>query len=72
VAVLNGYSAHADRTELHRWLSAVRLGGAASGRASPPVYLVHGEPEAQTAFAAQLRTDGFTVEIPHPGTLVRW
>lgn len=71
VAVLNGYSAHADRTELHRWLSAVRLGGTASGRTAPPVYLVHGEPSAQEAFATQLRTDGFPVTIPHPGETVR-
>jgi metallo-beta-lactamase family protein len=71
VDVLNGYSAHADRTELHRWLSAVRLGGAATARPAPPVYLVHGEPTAQAAFAAQLRADGFPVEIAHPGLVVR-
>jgi metallo-beta-lactamase family protein len=71
VEVLNGYSAHADRTELHRWLSAVRLGGAATARPAPPVYLVHGEPAAQSAFATQLRADGFPVEIAHPGLVVR-
>ena len=31
VAVLNGYSAHADRTELHAWLSAVRSGARPKG-----------------------------------------
>jgi hypothetical protein len=35
------------------------------------VYLVHGEPTAQAAFAAQLRADGFPVEIAHPGLVVR-
>lgn len=67
VAVLNGYSAHGDRTELHRWLQAVRQHGTAEGRGHPHVYLVHGEPPAQDAFATQLRADGFRVEIPHPG-----
>ena len=70
VEVLNGYSARADRTELHAWLKAVRDGGAAEGRNHPHVYLVHGEQPAQTAFAAQLRADHFTVGIPAPGTTV--
>jgi metallo-beta-lactamase family protein len=70
VEVLNGYSAHADRTELHAWLSSVRTGGAADGRDHPHVYLVHGESEAQTAFAERLRGDRFTVDIPAPGTVV--
>jgi metallo-beta-lactamase family protein len=70
VEVLNGYSAHADRTELHAWLSAVRSGGAAEGRDHPHVYLVHGETPAQTAFAEQLRADRFTVTIPAAGTVV--
>jgi metallo-beta-lactamase family protein len=70
VAVLNGYSAHGDRTELHRWLQAVRSHGAADGRAQPQVYLVHGEPPAQEAFAQQLRADGFVVDIPAKGERV--
>jgi metallo-beta-lactamase family protein len=67
VYVLNGYSAHADRTELRDWLRAVRSGGVASGRGQPRVHLVHGEPEAQEAFSAALRADGFTVDAPAPG-----
>ncbi len=66
VEVLNGYSAHADRTELRRWVDAVR-------ETSPntfPVHLVHGEPEAQDAFAATLRADGYTVTTPERGTTV--
>ncbi|WP_310568735.1 MBL fold metallo-hydrolase [Gemmatimonas sp.] len=70
VEVLNGYSAHADRTELHAWLTAVRDGGTAEGRNAPHVYLVHGETPAQTAFAEQLRADRFVVDIPAPGMVV--
>jgi metallo-beta-lactamase family protein len=70
VEVLNGYSAHADRTELLAWLRSVREHGVADGRARPHVYLVHGEREAQDAFAAQLRSDGFDVSIPSPGDVV--
>lgn len=60
VEVLNGYSAHADRTELRMWLDSVRRQSPALG----PVWLVHGEPPAQDALAAVLRTDGFTVDAP--------
>jgi len=60
VEVLNGYSAHGDRTELRAWLDAVRRTSKALG----PVWLVHGEEKAQTALAELLRTDGFTVEAP--------
>ena len=49
VEVLNGYSAHADRTELLGWLRSVRQHGVADGRGNPQVYLVHGEHEAQDA-----------------------
>lgn len=67
VQILNGYSAHGDRTELRVWLNAVRDGGQAVGRGVPRVHLVHGEPEAQDAFAATLRTQGYTVDAPNPG-----
>lgn len=63
VEVLNGYSAHGDRTELTRWVDAVR---AASGRV-PPVWLVHGEPPSQEALAGRLRERGYDVHIPAPG-----
>jgi metallo-beta-lactamase family protein len=66
VEVLNGYSAHADRGELHRWINAVR---GTSSRPFP-VHLVHGEPEAQDAFAAALRENGYTVTTPERGTTV--
>lgn len=63
VAVINGYSAHADRMELQRWVDTVR-------ETSPrlqDVFLVHGEPHAQDAFAAQLTERGYRVEVPSPG-----
>ncbi len=69
VEVLNGYSAHGDRTELRDWLRAVRSGGVAHGRGHPRVHLVHGEPAAQEEFATALRADGFTVDAPGPGEL---
>jgi metallo-beta-lactamase family protein len=58
VEVVNGYSAHGDRHELQRWLDAVRDGRPEPG-ASMPVYLVHGETDAQDAFAEQLRGAGY-------------
>jgi metallo-beta-lactamase family protein len=67
VEILNGYSAHADRHELHRWLQAVRHHGVPDGRARPHVLLVHGEPPAQEAFAEMLRADDFRVDVPAPG-----
>ncbi len=66
VEVLNGYSAHADRSELQRWLDVV----AAGSTRKPPVRLVHGEPPAQDALAARLRGLGYTVEIPAPGDVL--
>ena len=66
VEIINGYSAHADRGELHRWLDAV----AAGGRRPRQIFLVHGEPEAQDAFAARLGGDGWSVSCPTPGTRV--
>ena len=67
VEVLNGYSAHGDRTELRHWLDAVRDGGAQDGRTKPKVHLVHGEREAQDAFAASLASAGYSVDAPAPG-----
>ena len=63
VEILNGYSAHGDRTELRHWLAAVR----ASSPRLQGVALVHGEPEAQDAFAATLTADGYHVMVPVAG-----
>jgi metallo-beta-lactamase family protein len=67
VEILNGYSAHGDRTQLQEWLREVRRGGVSNGRGQPRVHLVHGEPPAQDAFATALRADGFSVDAPEPG-----
>lgn len=64
VEVINGYSAHADRTELRAWLDVVKAG-------SPDlaaVHLVHGEPEAQDALRTTLEAKGYTVTCPEPHT----
>jgi metallo-beta-lactamase family protein len=63
VAVVNGYSAHGDRTELRAWAHAVR----GDGPAPRELFLVHGEPEAQDAFATTLIGDGFRVTVPSRG-----
>ncbi len=67
VEILNGYSAHGDRTELRAWLDAVRSGGVKARREIQRVHLVHGEPAAQDAFAASLREAGYVVDAPEPG-----
>lgn len=66
VEILNGYSAHADRTGLLHWLDAVK----ATSPSLERVFLVHGEPEAQDAFAGQLESHGYQASCPTPGTRV--
>ncbi len=63
VEILNGYSAHADRTELLRWLDGVK----AHTPALRDVYLVHGEPEAQDALALRLGELGYRAIAPEAG-----
>ncbi|HYC49883.1 MAG TPA: MBL fold metallo-hydrolase [Gemmatimonadaceae bacterium] len=62
VEVLNGYSAHADRRELHKWIDGVN-----TERTKAPVYLVHGEPPAQESLASQLAERGYRASIPARG-----
>ena len=64
VEILNGYSAHADRNELQRWLDAVR----GPNTQKLPVHLVHGEPKAQDALSEILRGKGYLVTTPERGT----
>lgn len=60
---LSGYSAHADRTELLRWLGTLAT--------KPHLYAVHGEPESSSAFAALVRERlGFTASIGERGATV--
>ncbi|HYV98788.1 MAG TPA: MBL fold metallo-hydrolase [Gemmatimonadaceae bacterium] len=60
VEIINGYSAHGDRTELLAWLERVRAASPSFG----PVWLVHGEPAAQTAFGALIGSRGFSSHAP--------
>jgi metallo-beta-lactamase family protein len=65
VEILNGYSAHADRKELDAWIMRVK-------ERSPrlaQIWLVHGEPDAQDAYAARLTARGFSCGCPRPGEL---
>jgi metallo-beta-lactamase family protein len=60
VEIINGYSAHADRTELSSWIDRVR-------ERSPQlrqVWLVHGEPPAQDELATTLGAKGLKVACP--------
>ena len=66
VEVLNGYSAHGDRHEMAAWLDAV----SARSAKRPRVWLVHGEPPSQDAFAAMLRPSGYSVTAPERGDRV--
>lgn len=66
VVTINGYSAHGDRVELRAWAHGVR----GSRAVAPPVYLVHGEREAQDTFAGVLGGDGFRVAAPVRGERV--
>ena len=63
VEILNGYSAHADRTELATWLEAVKATSPKLSR----VLLVHGEPPAQVELSAALTAKGYAVSAPAPG-----
>lgn len=68
VVVFDGFSAHADQTGLIEFAEAVRRRqrpGALRG-----VFLVHGEPPAQAALAAQLVARGFTCIAPPQGDRV--
>jgi metallo-beta-lactamase family protein len=66
VEIINGYSAHADRTELTAWLDGVRATSPRLG----PVWLVHGEAEVQDEYASALGARGYTVSCPAQHTRV--
>ena len=66
VEVINGYSAHADRTELTTWLDRVKSTSPNLG----PVWLVHGEPEVQDVYSTALVAKGYAVSCPEPHTRV--
>jgi metallo-beta-lactamase family protein len=64
VEVINGYSAHADRTEMMTWLGKVKEKSPRLG----PIWLVHGEPEVQDEFQTGLIARGYSVTCPEPHT----
>lgn len=67
VVVLNGFSAHADQRDLVAFAEETRRRGPLR-----QVFLVHGEPTAQTALAAELGGRGFPeVHVPAPAETVR-
>ena len=62
VEVINGYSAHADRTELTAWIDQVKASSPRLG----PVWLVHGEPDVQDEYMTSLSAKGYSVTCPEP------
>ncbi len=55
---INGFSAHADRNELIRWLSGI-------GTAPKKVFVVHGEADAAKSFAKKISHEkGWSVHVP--------
>jgi metallo-beta-lactamase family protein len=64
VEVIDGYSAHADRTEMTTWLGRVRDKSPNLG----PIWLVHGEALVQDEFKSALTAKGYSVECPEPHT----
>jgi metallo-beta-lactamase family protein len=60
IHTLGGLSAHGDQDDLARWYEGMAN--------RPPVYLVHGEVEAQEAFRSYLgKRNGAAVHLPRPG-----
>jgi metallo-beta-lactamase family protein len=59
VRSISGFSAHADETELQEWLAGfARAGGTDASDGRPKrVFVVHGDPDAATAFAERIRQD---------------
>jgi metallo-beta-lactamase family protein len=64
VEVINGYSAHADRTEMISWLGRVKDKSPNLGQ----VWLVHGEANVQDEFKTTLTALGYSVDCPEPHT----
>lgn len=63
IHTVGGLSAHGDQDDLARWYECMK------GR--PPVYLVHGEDDAQSEFAKYMhRRNGAEVHRPAPGHVI--
>ena len=64
VRAIDGLSAHADATEILRWLSGFR---------TPPrtTFVTHGEPRAADALRRRIETElGWKVRVPEHGERV--
>lgn len=59
VHTIGGLSAHGDQADLLRWYSAFEN--------SPPVYLVHGDPDAADSLRLKLDALGTRAEVAGPG-----
>jgi metallo-beta-lactamase family protein len=67
VVSISGFSAHADEHELSAWLSHFAAAGGTDASNGHPkrVFLVHGDPDAASAFAERVRREiGFEVALP--------
>jgi len=61
IAQIHGFSSHADRNELSRWLSELK-------RAPKRVFVVHGEPQASKQFGEFLRErTSWDISVPKYG-----
>ncbi len=63
VVKLGGFSAHADRTELLKFLKKSNL-------SIKKIAVVHGEEEQSLAFGKYLESEGFSAVVPLPGETV--
>ena len=63
VVKLGGFSAHADKDEMRRFLQGSNL-------KVKRIALVHGEEDQTLAFADDLRNDGFAVVVPRKGETI--
>ena len=63
IHTVGGLSAHGDQDDMARWYECMEN--------RPPVYLVHGEPEAQNEFRKYLgKRNGAEVHLPKPGDVL--
>ncbi len=62
IYTINGFSAHADQTELIEWLSCFKN--------SPEVFIVHGEEEVALSFSDLVKEKfGYTTHVPEKGEI---
>ncbi|TME33026.1 MAG: MBL fold metallo-hydrolase [Chloroflexi bacterium] len=67
VRSISGFSAHADEHELEDWVrNFAGAGGTAASDGRPKtIFVVHGDPDAASAFAERIRGDlGLNVQLP--------